>query len=136
MRHCLILLLLIGLTTTSSCKNDDDGTENSITGTWNLANVYGGFIPTNINYDQGEVIWTFNRSNSRLLIQNNIKTTGPEQIYSGPPSGTYNYEILLENQEEVLYIQDERQGVLILESQSLQIDNGLASDGFVTSFER
>ena len=71
-----------------------------------------------------------------LIVENNIITTGPEDIYAGLDSGTYNIEIVEDGETETLFINDTERGVIILLKATLKIDDGLASDGFITEFER
>lgn len=137
MKRISILFLTLSLVLCSACNNDDNANmEDPLAGTWDLSTVYGGLILVNIEYNEGDVIWTFNRSNGQLVVQNNILTTGPEQIYSGLPTGTYNYDVSIEDNQEILYVDNERKGALIFETSSFQIDNGLASDGLLTTFSR
>ncbi|WP_299890252.1 hypothetical protein [uncultured Lacinutrix sp.] len=130
----ILLIFVMG------CQNNDiDSSENltdTINGTWNLKNVYGGLMPIDIDYNIGEVKWTFNDANGNVIVENNIITTGPEDVYSGLDSGTYTYEIQIINNIEVLYVNNAEMGVLQLLNNNLDIDNGLASDGYITSFKR
>lgn len=123
-----------------SCQNDEEQNievqTHSIEGSWNLKLVFGGFMPVNIDYNIGDVKWTFNTEDANVIIENNVLTTGPEDIHAGPDSGTYSYEIQLLNGEETLYIEGEEVGVILIEGNNLDIDNGLALDGYVSAFER
>jgi hypothetical protein len=96
MKNILLPLLLISaLVLTTSCKKDDDDTNQpaTISGNWNLKNVSGGFAGIDIDYTAGQVIWNFNLETQILTVQNNIITIGPEDIYAGFESGTYDFEI-------------------------------------------
>lgn len=133
----LALYILIGFGLLTSCKNDDVSThEETISGIWNLKNVSGGLQGINIDYNEGEVQWNFNPSNKTLIVENNIITTGPEDIYAGLDSGTYNYEIQQDAETQTLFINDVQRGIIILLNDNLKIDDGLATDGFITEFER
>ena len=139
MKAKLIIVLIIVLFV--SCQNNDDIQNNenqteTINGSWNLKLVYGGFLPVNIEYDTGDVKWTFNEAEGNVVIENNIITTGPEDIYAGLESGTYNYEIQTINDVERLYVDGLLIGVILMNEDSLELDNGLAADGYVSKYER
>ena len=101
-----------------------------------MKNVSGGLQGINIDYSLGEVKWTFNPSNSTLIVENIIDSTGPKDIYAGHNSGTYNYEIRQDGEINTLFIDDVKRGVIILIDSELKIDDGLAADGFIAEFER
>jgi len=132
------LLLFIGIGFFISCNGNDDSStkEETISGIWNLKNVHGGLQGINIGYALGNVKWNFNLENNTLIVENNIVTTGPEDIYSGLDSGTYNFGIEQNGEIQTLFINDTKRGVIILVNNNLKIDDGLASDGFITEFER
>ena len=136
----ILLSIFICLTIFASCNNDNDNQnetdEHAIHGTWNLSNVTGGFVGIDIDYNLGEVVWTFNDTNNQLTIENNIMTTGPEDIYAGLDSGNYTYEIQELADAEVLYIDGNMRGVISISNTTLTIDDGVAADGFLTTFER
>ncbi|MGK0386592.1 MAG: hypothetical protein ACI849_001210 [Patiriisocius sp.] len=133
----LILGFFLGVGLLTRCNNDDDTTqqEYSINGVWNLKNVNGSFLPTNIDYNVGDVIWTFNETSSILFVENNILTTGPEDIYAGLDTGSYNYKIQLDGDAQVLVIDDTERGFLVLSPNTLKIDDR-ALDGFIMEFEK
>ncbi len=136
-KQIILMAVLISIML-GSCKNDDDSTDtaNGLQGTWNLSNVNGGLIGINIEYSKNEVIWTFNENIGTLTVTNNIMTTGPEQIYSGPETGTYSYDIVLEDESEIIYIDGQERGVLTIEANTFYIDAGLATDGFLSKYIR
>ncbi|QRM89724.1 hypothetical protein FG167_10970 [Lacinutrix sp. WUR7] len=135
-----LVFVFICLSFLACCNNDDDNQnetqEHAIHGTWNLSNVSGGFVGIDIDYNRGEVVWTFNDNNKQLIVENNIMTTGPEQIYSGLNTGNYTYEIQEIEDTEVLYIDGNTRGVISISNTTLTIDDGVAADGFLTTFER
>jgi len=134
----LSLLFFLGLVLFTGCSNDDDNSSQTkvpINGIWNLKNVNGGFSPINIDYNQGEVLWTFNQTNSMLIVENNILTTGPEDIYAGIDSGSYSYTIEIDGETQTLLIDGAERGFLIFSDGNLEI-NDSAADGFVSEFER
>lgn len=132
----LSLLIVLAILLVASCNNNDDALNQAetINGIWNLKNVTGGWRLTNIDYAQGEVQWNFNLENNILIVENNIITTGPKEIYAGLDSGTYNIEIEQNGETKTLFINDAERGVIILLNSNLKIDFG--SDGFITEFER
>lgn len=135
----LSLILILNLIFSISCSNSDDDSNQTETlnGIWHLKNVSGGLQGVNIDYRQDDVIWNFNVENSTLIVENNIMTTGPEDIYFGLDSGTYSIRVEKSEETETLFIDDTKRGVIILlNSNNLKIDDGLAADGFITEFER
>jgi len=134
----LSLLMILSLVFFTNCNNNDDSNKTeTLNGIWNLKNVFGGLQGTNIDYSPGEVKWNFNMGNNTLIIENNIISTGPEDIYAGLDSGTYNIRIEQNGDTDTLFINDTKRGVIILlNTSNLKIDDGLAADGFVTEFER
>ena len=84
------LLIILALVFFTSCNNDDDSIKvDALNGIWNLKNVNGGLQGVDIDYSEGEVYWNFNVENNTLIVENNIITTGPEDVYAGLDSGTY-----------------------------------------------
>jgi len=137
MKTKLLVWLIIGVGFLSACKNDDLSPKKaSINGIWNLKNVSGGFVGVDIDYTEGQVIWNFNPTNTTLIVEKNIVTTGPESIYSGLDNGTYSYEIKTNGDTQTLYIDAIEHGLLMITDSTLSIDNGIASDGFITLYER
>ncbi|AXO79974.1 hypothetical protein DZC78_06095 [Olleya aquimaris] len=133
----LSLLMVLSLVFLTSCNNDDDSTQpETLNGIWNLSKVWGGLQGINIDYNQGEVKWDFNLNNNTLTVENNLVTTGPEYIYAGLESGTYDIEIIQSGETETLYIDNNERGVLILTENNLKIDDGLAADGFIRELKR
>lgn len=128
---CLLFSFFI-----SSCHSDDNETaQNELFSSWTLKNVSGGLLGLNIDYTQEEVTWTFTQDN--LQVVNNIITAGPEDIYAGHETGTYNYSIELDsNDQEVLFIEGVERGVLNIDNNTLYIDDGIAADGFMSTFEK
>jgi hypothetical protein len=134
----LSLLIILSLVFFTNCNNDDDSNQTeTLSGIWNLKNVSGGLQGINMDYNQGEVEWNFNLDTNTLTVENNIITTGPEDIYAGLDSGTYNFQVEQNGETETLFINNSERGVIILlSSTNLKIDDGLAADGFITEFER
>ena len=130
-----LLLIVLGIITSCDKNEDSPKLENAINGTWNLKRVSGGFAGMSIEYIAGEVKWTFNQKNSTLIVENNIESTGPEDIYAGHDSGTYSYEIELKGEKQLLFIDDIKRGEINVIDDILKIDDGLC-DGFATIFVR
>ena len=132
----LLLVCILGLGVVTSCNNDDDNTDQqeSLDGTWNLTNVRGSLLGVDLDYNEGEVIWNFNQDNI-LVVENNIMTTGPEDIYSGLDSGTYAYNIQVIDDLDVLFVENREMGFLVLSNKNLKIDDR-ATDGLLAEFER
>ncbi len=132
-----IFFLIISFLLYTSCDDDDNNvSEAPIAGTWHLKNVTGGIAGINIEYNRNLVKWTFKESNSKLTVENNILTTGPEDIYAGLDSGVYDYEIQEIEKVRTLYINDNKRGIVLIINDSLQLDDGIAADGLLTVFER
>lgn len=124
----IIIGLLIGC--------DTESTETLIIhGVWNLKNVTGGFSGINIDYSTGDVQWNF-KTDGTLIIDNTILTTGPENIYAGLDSGTYNYVIEHDGEMQTLFVNTVKRGIINQINNTLQIDDDVAADGFLTEFER
>ena len=131
-----LLYIFLGLSLMFGCSDDESNQTETLNGIWNLKNVSGGLAGINIDYNQGDVKWSFNLENNTLIVENNIITTGPEDIYAGLESGTYNIEITQSGEIQTLFINNTERGVLILLNDNLKIDDGLYADGFITEFER
>jgi hypothetical protein len=134
----LTLLLVIGFIAFTGCNSDDDNStqKETMSGVWNLKNVRGGLLGIDIDYSQGEVNWNFNLESGTLIVQNNITSTGPEAIYSGPASGTYSFEITQIDGIQTLLINNIDNGTIILLNDNLKLDDNIAADGFIREFER
>ena len=136
MKRRIFTLMIIGLVFFISCNNNDENTTETIDGVWHLKSIDGSFAGR-FDYIKGEVKWDFNLDNNTVLIENNIVTTGPEDTYAGFDSGTYDFKIIEnEQEEEVLFIDDIEQGVIILLDDTLKIDDCIACDGTLSEFER
>lgn len=131
-------LFFVSLVFCTACTKNDDMIvpSDSVLGTWNLKKVYGGLQGINIDYSQGDVIWTFDFQNSTLIVENNITTNGPEDIHAGLDTGTYDFNIQQNGQVISLFIEGIKKGDLYVEDDKLSIDDGLVADGFVTVFVR
>lgn len=114
--------MILSLVLFISCNSDDDSNQTDIlNGIWNLKNVSGGLQGIDIDYSQGFVNWNFNLKNNTLTVENNIMTTGPEDIYAGLDSGTYDIQIEESEEAATLFINDTERGVIILLNTNLKI---------------
>ena len=136
----LNLLLITVLTFLVSCDINDDTTYQppviNLDGSWDLKKVYIPMTNTNIDYAVGEVNWQFDMKYNKVIIENNVMTTGPEDIYSGLESGGYDFSIQNVDGEAVLYVNGIRQGVILVYGDILTIDTGIAYDGYIITFTR
>jgi hypothetical protein len=138
MKSRILIFAVITSIFFTDCNKDDSCNcieSHPIVGTWNLINVNGGLIGIDIDYTIGEVKWTFDDGSQELTIENNILTTGPEDIYAGLDSGIYNYEIQEIGDTEKLFIDGNERGTILIMDNSLIIDDGVALDGFFSVFE-
>ncbi len=133
----VILFMALGFLVGCGNTDDDDSSQNdAINGVWHLKNISGGLLGVDIDYNKGEVKWTFNEGNKTLVIENNIMTTGPEDIHVGLDSGTYTYKVELEGDTKILFINEAQSGRLSIISGILKIDDNIAADGFLSEFVR
>ncbi|MFS4456982.1 hypothetical protein [Maribacter sp. 2304DJ31-5] len=128
----LFVLTLLGCTDTDGTKDAD-----ILSGTWQVQNISGGFAGIDDDYTSGVITWTFASVTSKLTVVNtNDPTTA---IYDGLPTGTYDYAILLVQNEHYLEIDgQEFSGISFLDGQLLLDQNnrstGSGADGFVLRF--
>ncbi|MEQ6124453.1 hypothetical protein AAON49_09650 [Pseudotenacibaculum sp. MALMAid0570] len=132
----LTSFFFLGMLFLTTCLDTNVSYDETINGTWNLRNVSGGLQGINIDYNHGLVKWTFDLQNNLLTVENNITTTGPQDIYAGLDSGTYNFEIEENNQLQTLYVNGVKQGDVYIDGFILKLDDGIAADGFLKEFER
>ncbi|MEZ4875613.1 MAG: hypothetical protein R2793_09270 [Flavobacteriaceae bacterium] len=133
----LILLFLATETLSTGChkKSDDANNETNLNGTWHLKHLSGGFVGIDIEYQRGEVVWTFNESTLKVTVENNIDPADLNYPFSGLPTGSYDYEITVSDGTQYLSIEGAEQGALTVSSTSLVLDDRPA-DGFLRTFER
>lgn len=99
--------------------------DTNLAGTWTLINVNGGLLGTNVDFNSGDITWTFDAQ--EVMIGSN---NSDMQNYTGFENGTYDYEIKLRNYEPYLSINQVNLGrITEINSNSLVIDN-LPVDGF------
>ncbi len=121
-----------------SCSEDDDVVFNpdpnslGLEGEWNLINVSGGFIGINENLDKGTVVWDFNETDKNIVIVNNNMNDMINDIF---PSGTYNFSMVMMNENKELIINDRSLGSFELTNNEFTIDEQFR-DGFRYTFQR
>lgn len=99
--------------------------DTNLAGTWTLMNVNGGLLGTNVDFNSGDITWTFDAQ--EVMIESNNSDI---QNYTGIENGTYDYEIKLRNYEPYLSINQVNLGrITEINSNSLVIDNRPV-DGF------
>ncbi|MBJ7879599.1 hypothetical protein [Gelidibacter salicanalis] len=98
----LVLLLIVGIGFLNSCNNDDDDSsqEKSINGTWYLTNIRGGLGSMNNDYSIGDVKWTFDQTNSILIVENKIGNSNSFYLHSG----TYSFNIVENEETQIFFI--------------------------------
>lgn len=122
-----------------SCSNDDDSNTNDdflLNGQFSLVNVSGGLLGIDDDFEIGLIIWDFDGNNWILTVDNNNTANS---VCDGLPSGTYNYQILTttgENDYLVIDGMNLSYGITSSESAELILDEGVALDGFLLSFNR
>ncbi len=140
MKKLSILFLAMLMSVLIGCRTSDEAlldlfTSNTINQSWSLQKVSGGLAGVSITYPYGEVVWTFNEDTSELMVLNNIITTGLESSYSGPETGTYPYQIIIDNGDSILFIDNQERGIISITNSGLSIDDGVSADGMLTEFE-
>lgn len=141
MKKLFVLFSAILVLVLTGCRTSDealiDPTEsNSIGQSWSLNKISGGLAGVSITYPYGQVVWTFNENTNELMVVNNITTTGVEYAYSGHDTGTYSYEIVVNNGDSMLFINNQQRGIISISNTGLNIDDGVAADGMLTEFEQ
>jgi len=140
MKNLSILFTLFLCLHFVGCRTSDEAllttSMNSIGHSWSLNKVSGGLAGINIVYSYGEVIWSFNEATNELTVQNNIMTTGLEDVYAGHETGVYPYQIVVTNGDSVLMIDNQERGIVSIINNNLQIDDGVVVDGMLTEFEQ
>ncbi len=130
-----ILAFLVGCTTSDEALIEPS-VNSSIGQTWTLHKVSGGLAGISITYPFGEVLWTFNEATNELTVVNNIVTAGPEDVYAGHETGVYPYHINIVSGDSVLFIDNMERGIISINNNILNIDDGVAADGMLTEFEQ
>ena len=125
---CFVLLL-------SSCSRTDNnlGNEEAINVTWSLKSTVGGLAGTNVNFNMGTVLWTFNDSSNTLTVINNNTN---DDVYDGLETGSYSYTMTtIDGLEYLIVNEDYNLGRLEYINSELTLDNGIPLDGLLLTFE-
>ena len=115
------------------CESEEVTPNDPLNGSWNLINVSGGFAGISEDFEQGSIVWIFNEAQGTLQVN---KQMTPNSIYEGLASGSYDYEMVVHDGNNFLFVdQLEIGGVSIsnnemLINQNLMI-NGSGADKFV-----
>jgi len=133
MKNIKFFLLIILTILAASCSSDE--TVETLNGTWRLRNASAP-EGASIDYTEGEVYWTFDQQNHRLTVQNNIVTPGPENMFSGLASGTYNYNVATDGNNKTLYVEGNEQGIFAYNTENLVINTSPDATGLIKVFER
>ncbi|TMM55932.1 hypothetical protein FEE95_14895 [Maribacter algarum] len=132
-----VVVLLFGSSCDDSNDSNDTISEDPLAGVWHLKNVSGGIQGIDLDYDQGDVSWNFMMDESTLEVESNILTDGPKSINQGLLKGIYAVEFDEQQSIRTLVILGAKFRVLEIDEKStLVIDDGVAADGFVRTFER
>lgn len=135
MKSTILFLFLI--VTLTSCSSDDTpiliNDPNSEDGSWTMTKIFGGFAGIDDDYEPGEIVWTFDKEEQVLTVDNSIGDDAP--ITSGLDSGTYDYHVETEEETDHLFIDGYNFGEFIVDSDTLIVDQNPGADGFRFTFE-
>jgi len=101
-----------------------------------MTRVSGGLAGIDYNYNQGEVIWTFQGTNATLVVANNLDSTDIRNDYTKIETGTYSYTTSTSNGTKTLFVDGVAIGEFSFVNNKMLLDDGVAADGFLTEFER
>lgn len=116
-----------------SCSTDEP--EQKLEGTWRLKSAMAP-EGSSIDYNDGEVTWTFNESTHTLYVQKNITTLGPEDFFSGLSTGTYNFSVIDTDGKKNLYVEGIPEGIFAYTNENLVINSDEEAEGFIKVFRR
>lgn len=111
-----------------------------LSGRWDLESVQGGLQGLDLEYEPDETVLNLNLFNNTLSLSSKLTENDPRRAYHPFESGNYSFE-LQEQEGNFLYTYDlilegEPVGTIALRLGKLQVDTGLAADGFVFIFGR
>lgn len=140
MKIFLLLLLMPALLLTA-CGDDDNKSTNDenptgMAGKWNLVNQSGGFKGQSLDFEPGDVVWTFNLQDEKIAIVNNSEITDGVSF----PTATYNY-YLLPNQvspadcEKTLNLEEMNLGCVSIDGNTMII-TPVGADMHTLTFKR
>ncbi|TRW27374.1 hypothetical protein FMM05_01680 [Flavobacterium zepuense] len=132
MKKILLILLLPALAITG-CSDDDQINTAGLEGSWSLVEIHNGFGATNIGYDEGIVIWTFDEQEREIDVVNSASADN----YSALATGNYGYTIGAENQvcNDALFIEEDAYGCISITNDTLRVSSAHV-DGDILTFVR
>lgn len=132
MKHLkLYFLLIIAIGLLNSCSNDDEpSTQKELNGKWYLVNVWGGIDGRSIDYNKGDIIWTFDTENKTITVTNNL---GDNEFYR-LNTGEYEYEFM-DGDDNLILIDDYLYMEIVSAESDLVLSDKMA-DGFIGTFEK
>ena len=127
-------LLICGLA--FSCSKTETP-EDDLKGAWNLTNLSGGLAGLDCDYQDGDIVWTFDDSD--LEVVNNL--TENTICNSVTPASSSSYSILESNGEEFLLLDGSEIGQIIISTNGFTLNQNKFSDaegadGFFMMFEK
>ncbi|WP_040280632.1 hypothetical protein [Psychroserpens damuponensis] len=134
----IVLLLVLALAVfTFSCGSDDDVlniNEPTLEGSWSLVNVFGGFAGIDDDYENGIIVWDFNLETQQVTVTN---TNMEVVIFDGLPTGVYDFEVLITEEDRILVIDFFSFNLSVLTAHEFILDQGAyTNDGFQLTFNR
>jgi hypothetical protein len=89
-KFLIALSCLIILTNCSDNNSNEDDSNRVVKTLWNLKEVTGG-AGVNNKFELGQIVWTFNETNTELTVLNNNED---DNLEDGLDSGVYSLSIL------------------------------------------
>jgi len=114
-KYFFIFFLALGFL--SSC--DKNKSDDPLDGSWNLSS-YSAFLPDLPIINRGDIIWTFNISESTITVENNIDNTYPYLR----DSGIYTYVIF----NDIITINGSANYLCFFEGNRLVLDSNINPD--------
>lgn len=136
----IILLSLLPALLLTGCGNDDDAApaENptGMVGKWNLVNQSGGFQGQDLNFETGDIVWTFNTETNKIAVVNNSDDANGMTV----ATGTYTYYMLPNNVspadcEKTLNLEEMDLGCVSIQGNTM-IVTPVGADMFTLTFKR
>ncbi len=134
-RRYLKLVFVVTLILMLSCNKDDNESDNSLEGIWNVIGLQGSLAQP-VTYNKGEITWLFNFKNNTLTIKNTVDNqVGIQPLFSQNHTGVYNFSMTTENDNTILIVEN-RRGILVKEGDKITIDYGIAFDDIAYTLVR
>ncbi len=146
MRYLTYLILTAFVICSTSCDTDesqDDLQVNSgLVGTWNAVKTSGGIAGFSCDYQEGELVFTFDSEDNLTIINNILNTSaicGGQEI--GISVEDHKYGVLDSNDKKYLLVDDNELGEIVVSSNEFTLNqnnssNGTGADGFFLSFAK